>query len=76
MRFVAVFLLGCLAASSQPLAILPPSLDAADQRVFFGSSFYPGGPQYATDIYAQDSGGVRRLTQIGVDSIATSLNLL
>jgi uncharacterized protein (TIGR03437 family) len=71
MRFVAVLLLGCLAASSQPLAILPPSLNAADQRVFFGSSLHPGGPQYATDIFAQDSGGVRRLTQVGVDSFAT-----
>jgi hypothetical protein len=38
MRFVAVFLLGCLTAGSQPLSILPPSLNAADQRIFFGSS--------------------------------------
>ncbi len=70
MRFVGVFLLGCVGASSQPLSILPPSLDASDQTIFFGSSLYPDGLKYATDIYARDSGGVRRLTQIGVDSIS------
>jgi uncharacterized protein (TIGR03437 family) len=68
MRFVAVFLVGCAAGSSQPFAILPPSLNASDQTVFFGSTLYPGGPQYAADIYAQDSRGIRPLTHIGVDS--------
>jgi uncharacterized protein (TIGR03437 family) len=71
MRFVAVFLLGCVAASSQRLSILPPSLDASGQTIFFGSSLYPSGLQYAMDIYADDSRGVRPLTQIGVDSHST-----
>ncbi len=71
MRFVAVFLLGCVAASPQPLSILPPSLDASGQTIFFGSSLYPDGLKYATDIYARDSSGVRRLTQIGVDATST-----
>ena len=65
MRFVALVLFGCAAASAQYLTILPPSLDATGQTVFFGSSsFSPDGMQRPLDIYARDSGGVRLLTHI------------
>jgi uncharacterized protein (TIGR03437 family) len=74
MRFVAVFLLGCVAANSQSLAILPPSLDASGQTIFFGSSLSPDGLRRAIDIYARDSRGVRRLTQIGTDTVSTVLD--
>jgi uncharacterized protein (TIGR03437 family) len=71
MRLVALVLVGCTAAGSQSLSILPPSLDSTSQTIFFGSSLSRDGFQHAIDIYARDSGGVRRLTQIGADANST-----
>src|SRR5258708_36005262 len=71
MRFVALVLFRCAAASAQYLTILPPSVDATGQNVFFGSSsFSPDRMQRPLDIYARDSSGVRLLTHIsgGVNS--------
>jgi uncharacterized protein (TIGR03437 family) len=62
MRLVTLLLLGCTAAS--PQLILPPALDASGRTVFFGSSISPDGLQSTVDLYAVDSSGQRRLTQL------------